>query len=76
MAEDNIEREMNSELYNYKDKIKPIDKTSHINKVVPNNEADNIDLNNNDLNNNDIKKLFTNNTGNYISHSKKIEKCS
>ena len=38
MAEDNIEREMNSELYNYKDKIKPNDKACHTNKVVPVNE--------------------------------------
>ena len=68
MAEDNIEREMNSELYNYKDKIKSIHEICDINKVVPNNQADNIDLNNND-----IKKIVTNNTGNYILHSKNIE---
>lgn len=61
MAEDNIEREMNSELYNYRDKIKPNDKTCNTNKVVPDNHARSI-----------ISNIIDKNIHNMDSNNKRI----
>jgi len=60
MAEDNIERGMNSELYNYQDKIKPNDKICHTNKVVPVNETRVRNVISNIIDNN-IQDMDTNN---------------